>query len=97
MNSTEPHLHVYAPPAIARFVRVGACPDCKRRTRFLGWEYEWYGTTQVCLRCGRRWADGEWMALPSLRYARRQSIDGAKRRWRSETAPVIRVKPGDAR
>ena len=65
---------------------AGVCPDCGKRTRFLTWYYEWYGPTQVCLRCGRVWQDGEWMPLPSTRGARAQSIAKAKARWRQSGA-----------
>ena len=78
------NVHIYAPPAISRFIRSGVCPDCKKRTRFIGWCYEWHGASSTCLRCGREWQDGEWMPLPFMRGARERNIAKAKRRWRLE-------------
>lgn len=77
-----PTVHIYAPPVTERFIRAGNCPDCGKRTRFLGWCYEWHGPTQVCIRCGRTWQDGEWMPLPFMRGARAHNIAEAKARWR---------------
>lgn len=82
-------LHIHAPAPVCKFVHSGTCPDCKRRSRFIGFEYEWYGADKTCLRCGRQWSDGEWMALPFMRGARQHNIDAAKRRWR-------RVQPTEA-
>jgi len=42
----------------------------------------WYGWHSTCIRCGRRWCDGEWMPLPFMRGARKQSVDEAKKAWR---------------
>lgn len=78
-------VHIYAPPATSRFVLAMTCPDCGKRTRMLGWDYEWHGATVVCLRCGREWQDGEWMALPFMRGARQHNIYEAKARWRRFT------------
>jgi hypothetical protein len=58
------------------------CPDCKRYSWFLFFYYEWYGPHCTCLRCGRKWSDGEWISLPSTRYARKESIEAAKKAWR---------------
>jgi len=72
-------------PVIKRRVRVGKCPDCGKHTRFLVWYYEWYGASQVCLRCGRRYEDGEWMPFPfACGNQRKISIEKAKKRWRKE-------------
>ena len=81
-RSVMPAIHLYAPKPTSRWIRAGTCPDCKKRTRFLGWHYEWYGSDQVCLRCGREWSDGEWMPLPFMRGARAHNIAEAKARWR---------------
>ena len=75
------YIHVYAPLVIERQIFAGTCPDCKKRTLFLAWHYEWHGWAQTCLRCGRRWSDGEWMPLDFERGAREKSIASAKERW----------------
>lgn len=67
----------------AKRVVTGVCHDCKKRTRFLSFFQPWYGDTQTCLRCGRRYADGEWMQLGFYRGSRRDNIEGAKKTWRS--------------
>ncbi len=81
-RSVMPKVHIYAPPVTRRFVLAKTCPDCGKRTRMLGWAYEWHGATVVCLRCGREWQDGEWMPLPFMRGARAHNIAEAKDRWR---------------
>jgi len=63
-------------------IRRGICPDCGKETRFISFYYEWYGSDATCLRCGRRWCDGEWMPLPFTRFARRDNIEQAKAAWR---------------
>lgn len=75
-------IHIYAPPVTRRFVLARTCPDCGKRTRMLGFYYEWHGATVTCLRCGREWRDGEWMPLPFMRGARAHSIAAAKAHWR---------------
>lgn len=75
-------VHIHAPQASLRSIDAGNCVDCKKRTRFIGFFTEYYGWDDTCLRCGRRWADGEWMLLPSARHARRDSINAVKIRWR---------------
>ena len=78
-----PAVHIYAPPVTRRFIlTVAECPDCKQRSRFLGFAYEWHGASLTCLRCGRQWEGGEWMALPFMRGARQHNIDEAKAHWR---------------
>ena len=42
----------------------------------------WYGWGSTCMRCGREFADGEWLALPFARGVRKRNIDAAKRKWR---------------
>ena len=83
--------HIYAPPVTSRFVLAKTCPDCGQRTRMLGWAYEWYGATVVCLRCGREWQGGEWMPLPFMREARQHNIDEAKYRWRRDMGHNVRA------
>ena len=87
-------VHVYAPPPVSKFVSCGTCPDCKKRSRFIGLSYEWYGATQTCLRCGRTWQDGEWMPLDFVRGARQKSIDAAKRSFRNAVIrPLVFPEP----
>ena len=78
-------VHVCAPRPVDKRVISGVCPDCQKRSRFLLFFYEWYGATQTCLRCGRRWCDGEWMPLEFYRFARRDNINEAKAAWRRST------------
>ena len=92
--STAGLCHIYAPPIMQRFVVATVCPDCKKRTRMLGWAYEWHGPTTVCLRCGREWHDGEWAALPFMRGARQRNIDAAKTTWRRAMGHNVEVKGG---
>lgn len=83
MESAYAHpVHIYAPKPTHRFILAKVCPDCGKRTRMLGWAYEWYGANLTCLRCGRHWDSGEWMPLPFIRGARQKSIAEAKARWR---------------
>lgn len=77
-------VHIHAPATTAKTLGVlQCCPDCKKRTRVLSFHVPWYGWDSTCLRCGRRWCDGEWMPLDFVRGSRRKSIDAAKRRWRA--------------
>ena len=78
----EPGIHIHAPKATAKHVTTGVCPDCKKRTRFLGFFTPWYGTYSTCLRCGRQWGGGEWMPLDFVRQSRQKSVARAKRQWR---------------
>jgi Zn ribbon nucleic-acid-binding protein len=80
-----PAVHIYAPPATHRFVLAKTCPDCGKRTRMLGWSYEWHGASLTCLRCGREWQGGEWMPLPFIRGAMAHNIAEAKARWRRDS------------
>ena len=80
MNNGE--VHIYAPQPTRKNILSGDCPDCKQRTKFIGLFTEWYGWDTTCLRCGRKWADGEWMALDFVRGSRQKSIDSAKRAYR---------------
>lgn len=76
------NIHINCPEAVGKSITRGTCPDCKKPTRFLNFLYEWYGADSTCIRCGRHWCDGEWMALDFYRFARRDSIARAKRNWR---------------
>ena len=76
-------IHIHAPAATAKSVYVQTCPDCGKRTRMLETFTPWYGSTSTCLKCGRQWADGIWLALEFSRFARKANIDHAKRVWRA--------------
>ena len=58
------------------------CSDCGRFAPFAWFHQDWYGWSTTCLRCGRQWENGEWALLDFTRYARRDSIASAKKRWR---------------
>lgn len=75
-------VHIYVPPVTAQAVTRGHCPDCKRPSRFIGFHQDWHGWHSTCLRCGRQWDDGEWLALPFVRGARKKTVAAAKARWR---------------
>lgn len=75
-------IHINFTKTHRKELKRGTCLDCKKYTWFVLLYQEWYGWTRVCLRCGRRWEDGEWMPLEFLRTARRDSIDFAKERYR---------------
>jgi len=75
-------VHIHAPASTAKKAHGGTCPDCKRRSWFVGFHTPWYGWDTTCLRCGRKWADDEWMPLPFMRGARQQNIEAAKKQWR---------------
>jgi hypothetical protein len=76
------YVHIHAPPATAKAVCEAKCPDCKQRTRMLQWFTPWYGWDSTCIKCGRRWSDGEWQALDFVRQSRQKSIENAKAIWR---------------
>ena len=80
------HVHICAPQG-ERFAHAGTCLDCGKRTRFIGVSYLWYGPDKVCLRCGRRWSDGEWMPLDFVPQSRQKSIDGMKATFRRAGGP----------
>ena len=75
-------IHIHAPQATEKTIHSGHCHDCGKRSWFVGFFTPWYGWDVTCLRCGREWADGEWMPLPFMRGARQNNIDSAKRRYR---------------
>ena len=77
------YVHIHAPQATRKFLRATICLDCGKRTRMLVFFTPWYGDHSTCLRCGREWIDGEWIALPFARGSRHRNIDDAKRKWRS--------------
>jgi len=65
-----------------RNASIKFCPDCKKRSVFVSFFQEWYGWDTTCLRCGRNWIDGEWQDLDFYRYARRDSKQAARSRWK---------------
>lgn len=75
----------------AKSVTRDYCPDCKTQTRFMGFFQEWYGWTETCLRCGRKFADGEWMPLDFVRGVRASNIKQIKAHWRkTPKAKIVR-------
>lgn len=84
-SSADGTLHICSPQGW-RLVHAGTCLDCKRRTRFIGASYEWYGPTMTCLRCGRTWSDCEWMPLDFVPQSRQRSIEAARQRFRRAAA-----------
>lgn len=76
-------MHIHAPRATAKRLVAETCPDCGKRTRFIEFFTPWYGWDSTCIRCGRKWADGEWLPLPFVRGARQKNIDTAKGFWRA--------------
>lgn len=80
---STPYIHIYAPRATAKRAHGTTCPDCRRRTWLLQFFTPWYGWHSTCLRCGREWADGEWLRLDFVRGVRQRNIEAAKKRWRA--------------
>ena len=76
-------IHIQAPRATAKRIQAGQCPDCKKRTRFVGFFTPWYGWSDTCLRCGRNWKCGERISLPFMPRARAANITAAKKQWRA--------------
>lgn len=88
------YVHIYAPPVVDRRILSGTCLDCKKRTRFLTFCYEWHGATSTCMRCGRRWCEGEWQPLEFERGIRKRNVESAKRNWRRLSTPPQSVSGG---
>ncbi len=82
-------VHVHAPQPDEASISRGLCPDCKRRSAFVNMFTPWYGWSNTCLRCGRTWEDGEWIALPFSRTARSDSITSAKQAYRRFIRPSV--------
>lgn len=91
-------IHICRPHVGSKSITADHCPDCKRHTRFMGFHQEWYGWDETCLRCGRRWQDGEWLPLEFARGIRAHNIKSAKARWRrtSDAEIIRRVKSSEA-
>ena len=82
MSSEMNFIHIHAPVVTAKTIDRAICHDCKKRTRMLQFYTPWYGWDSTCIRCGRKWEDGEWMELAFVRGSRQKSIDHAKAKWR---------------
>jgi len=79
------NLHIHAPlPSEKKLHRV-KCLDCKKRTFFVSFYYEWYGTYSTCLKCGRRYNNGKWEPLDLEKHARKKNINNSKKYYRSNT------------
>jgi hypothetical protein len=61
--------------------RIMRCPTCKKRRRFSGRAYVWYGPTVTCCGCGDSWSDGERNDRPFRRNWRASAIAAAKELW----------------
>ena len=85
-HSKDGRIHICAPQG-ERFAFAGTCLDCGKRTRFIGVSYLWYGADKVCLRCGRRWSDGQWMPLDFEPQSRQKSIERMKNAFRKAGGP----------
>ena len=79
---SEFYIHIHAPKATAKDLQRTACLDCKQPTIMIQFFTPWYGWDSTCIRCGRNWQDGEWMALDFVRQARQKSIGNARQKWR---------------
>lgn len=76
------HVYIHAPPVVDMAITATVRPDCEKRTRMIQFFQEWYGWHSTCLRCGRQWDGGEWLALDFRRGVRADNIRIAKKRWR---------------
>ena len=83
-------LHIHNPTVTYRRILTMTCPDCKRRSRLLGFHQSWYGWRDTCLRCGRTWDDGKWTPLPFAKNARAQQIAEVKARWRAVQGEIFK-------
>lgn len=76
------YIHINAPQPNEVSIKWLTCADCQRYAPFTVLFTPYYGAELTCLRCGRRWSDGEWMALYFVRQSRQLSIAQAKKSWR---------------
>lgn len=76
-------LHIHAPQPTERSLHRLSCPTCERKTFMVSFFTEWYGWHSTCLKCGDQWEDGEMLERPFAPRWRKQSIEHAKKRWRS--------------
>lgn len=84
-------LHILRPECVTKSAPSGVCPDCKRRTRFLTYTYEWFGPDCTCIRCGRSFNEDGWMQLPFVRGSRQKEIARARERFRRTKAIGVDV------
>lgn len=84
------YIHINRARYGAKSITRSHCPDCKTVTRFMGFHQEWYGWEETCLRCGRRFADCEWLPLEFRRGVRADNIKQAKHTWRHTDAEIIK-------
>ncbi len=75
-------VHIHAPPAIERSIRWVDCLDCKKRSPFAILSYDYYGPSACCMRCGRRYQEGEWCALDFCRNSRKANRDSMRAAWK---------------
>jgi hypothetical protein len=75
-------IHINFVKTHSRFIRRQICPDCKKMSYFVGFYQEWYGVDETCMRCGREWSDKEWIPLEFSRFARKNNIVSARKRWK---------------
>lgn len=86
-------IHICAPRQTGFGLQsIAKCPDCGKHTRMIYFDYEWYGRSATCLRCGRHWSDGEWMPLCFEPQSRQKSIAQAKKHYRE-----LRSEPKEER
>jgi hypothetical protein len=77
-------IHINRPSVSKKAIALcEKCPDCGKRTRMIQLFYDYYGWDSTCIKCGRQWADGEWLALDFCRGVRQRNIQQAKERFRS--------------
>lgn len=71
-------IHINSPNPTRVDIDKSRCPDCKKQSYFVNRFYEWYGSMSTCMRCGREYADGEWLPLTFSRNARKINKDAAR-------------------
>lgn len=78
--------HILRPEVVTKHATSGTCPDCKQRTRFLSYSYEWFDPDATCIKCGRSFNEDGWVPLPFVRGSRQKEITRAKERFRNTVA-----------
>jgi len=71
-------IHIHAPRPTKSMAKIQRCPTCKKRRKFWGAFYEWYGWNITCLSCGERWQDGERLQRPFCPGWRKDSVKRAR-------------------
>ena len=82
MSETKSLIHINLARIDAKHISHRWCPDCCRNSYFINWFQEWYGWKATCMRCGRQFAEGEWMPLPFQRGIREDNKKYARQTWR---------------